>query len=331
MNVTVIVCTYNRYETLAKALKSVSVSRLPDSVEWEVLVVDNNSRDETREVVEDFGNRHPGRFRYLFEPQPGKSFALNAGIRESRGEILAFMDDDVIVEPMWLQNLTTTLYTSQWAGTGGRTCPAQSVKVPRWLAMKGPYSLGGILAAAFDFGDEPCELENAPYGANMAFRKAMFEKYGCFRTDLGPSPSREIPRPNEDTEFGRRLMAGGEHLRYEPSAIAYHPVLVDRIKKEYFLTWWFDYGRAEVREASKKPDFFGIPRHYPRILKTVVTLLVPRTVNWVLSVNPQRRFYLKCSVWATVGQIVEICRQVHSDKGQRSPKTPTEKECRARM
>ena len=62
----------------------------------------------------------------------------------------------------------------------------------------------------------------------------MFEKHGLFRTDLGPSPDRNIPRPNEDTEFGRRLMAAGEHLRYEPSAIAYHPVLENRIQNATF-------------------------------------------------------------------------------------------------
>jgi len=69
---------------LAKALDSVAASRLPDSVEWEVVVVDNNSRDQTREVVEEFRCRYPGRFRYLFEPRQGKSYALNAGIREAQ-------------------------------------------------------------------------------------------------------------------------------------------------------------------------------------------------------------------------------------------------------
>ena len=67
-----------------------------------MLVVDNNSSDQTREVVEEFADRYPGRFRYLFEPQPGKSYALNSGIREARGTVLAFIDDDVTVEPSWL-------------------------------------------------------------------------------------------------------------------------------------------------------------------------------------------------------------------------------------
>jgi glycosyltransferase involved in cell wall biosynthesis len=73
MKITVILCTYNRCEALAKALASITALTLPGSVEWEVLVIDNNSSDETRAVVEDFRRRYPGRFRYMFEPQQGKS------------------------------------------------------------------------------------------------------------------------------------------------------------------------------------------------------------------------------------------------------------------
>jgi glycosyltransferase involved in cell wall biosynthesis len=124
MKITVILCTYNRCQNLAKALNSVAASRLPRSVEWEVLVIDNNSSDQTREVVEDFCRLHPRRSRCLFEPQQGKSHALNAGIREARGDVLAFMDDDVTVEPTWLQNLTTSLQDDEWAGAGGRPLPA---------------------------------------------------------------------------------------------------------------------------------------------------------------------------------------------------------------
>jgi glucosyl-dolichyl phosphate glucuronosyltransferase len=116
MNVTVVICTYNRCKSLAKTLKSVAVSELPESVEWEVLVVDNNSKDQTRAVVEEFCQRYPKRFRYLFEPQQGKSQALSASIRAAHGEILAFTDDDVIVEPAWLSSLTAPLRDAQWSG-----------------------------------------------------------------------------------------------------------------------------------------------------------------------------------------------------------------------
>src|SRR5271165_3469739 len=119
MNITIVICTFERSERLAKALSSLSVQVLPDSVEWEVLVVDNNSRDKTREVVEEFCRQYPGRFRYTFEPEQGKSCALNRGVGEARGDIVAFTDDDVTLEPTWLQNLTASLRSGEWAGAGG--------------------------------------------------------------------------------------------------------------------------------------------------------------------------------------------------------------------
>lgn len=316
MKITVIVCTLNRCQSLAKTLESVGASVLPDSVEWEVLVVDNNSTDQTREVVEDLRRRYQGVFRYVFEPQPGKSFALNRGIREARGDVLAFTDDDVIVEPTWLQSLTAPLSDGTWAGTGGRTLLPQSFSPPRWMALEDPFNLGGVLAANFDLGDGPCELKRAPYGANMAFRKEVFQKYGVFRTDLGPSPDREIPRPNEDTEFGRRLMAGGERLRYEPSAIVHHPVEESRVQKEYFLGWWFDCGRAMVREWGCGPDILGISRRCFAFFKFVGTSLPISILLWMVTLNPQRRFFRRCVVRMTTGQIIEIYHQWRNARPQ---------------
>jgi glucosyl-dolichyl phosphate glucuronosyltransferase len=88
MHITVILCTYNRSQFLKKALESIAASELPDTREWEVLVVDNNSSDQTREVVGSFSRRYPGRFRYLFESHPGKLSGPNAGIGEARGDVL---------------------------------------------------------------------------------------------------------------------------------------------------------------------------------------------------------------------------------------------------
>jgi glycosyltransferase involved in cell wall biosynthesis len=313
VNITVILCTYNRCQVLEKALESVAASTVPGSIQWEVLVVDNNSSDETHSVVEDFCNRYPGRFRYLFEPKQGKSYALNSGVREALGNVLAFMDDDVFVEAEWLQNLTAALQDGEWAGTGGRTVPTQTFKSPDWLSIDGPYCMVGILYAYFHLGDHPCELHRAPYGANMAYQKKMFEKYGMFRTDLGPSPNSQIPRPNEDTEFGRRLLAAGERLRYEPLAVAHHPVIESRIRKDYFLAWWFDYGRAMVREWGRGRDIWGIPRPYLNILSIGARTMVPRVLRWMLALNPQRRFYWKCLVWETAGEVSEFYRLVHCE------------------
>src|ERR1700674_3750141 len=120
MKISIILCTYNRYQSLTRALESVAASQMPESVDWQVLILDNNSKDQTREVAEAFCRRYPSHFRYVFESQQGKSFALNRGIREAPGEILAFIDDDITVEPTWLFELTKPLSAPKWAGTGGR-------------------------------------------------------------------------------------------------------------------------------------------------------------------------------------------------------------------
>jgi glucosyl-dolichyl phosphate glucuronosyltransferase len=302
MNITVILCTYNRCQTLAKALASVAVSTLPESIEWEVLVVDNNSTDRTREVVEDYCRLYPGQFRYLFEPQPGKSHALKAGIQTARGDILAFMDDDVTVEPTWLQNLTAALHDGQWVGAGGRILPEQTFSPPRWLPLQDRYALAPLVL--FDLGPRAGALTEPPFGTNMAFQKKVFEKYDGFRTDLGPRPGSEIR--NEDTEFGHRLLAAGERLRYEPSAVVYHSVSENRVQKEYFLAWWFDKARADIWQGGIPCDtrwfVAGIPLYLFRRLAVW-------TVRWMVAVEPSRRFSNKIKAWTVAGQILECYRQ----------------------
>jgi len=307
MNVSLVICTYNRCAMLLKTLESVAASELPPSVDWEVLVVDNNSADQTRPAVEEFAARHPGRFRYVFESKQGLSNARNAGILAARGEVVAFTDDDVIVDPAWLRNLTRCLFDGTSAGSGGRVLPLQSVVLPRWLSLNGPYGLGGVVAALFDEGQEPKKLKESPYGANMAFRKEVFERHGYFRTDLGRRPGSLIS--NEDTEFGKRLTAAGERLSYEPSAIVYHPILEERLNKKYVLEWFFHYGRALTLQKPERSAVLGIPRRYISIFNLALRLLPLKIADWLVAVDPQRRFFCKCRVWQTAGEIAELWRR----------------------
>lgn len=300
MKIAVILCTYNRCQSLAKALDSVALSKFPQPSDWDVLVVDNNSRDDTRSVVESFQRRYPARFRYFFEPRQGKSHALNSGIHEAHADILAFMDDDVEVDSNWLYQLTTVLNDARWAGVGGRILLEAGFTPPRWMETTGRYALAPL--AIFDLGSESHELAEEPFGTNMAFRKEMFNKYGEFRTDLGPQPGSEIR--NEDTEFGSRLLAGGERLWYEPSAVVYHSVPRERIRKSYFLAWWFDKARADVKQegppGNTRWSIAGIPLHLFR-------RLCVWALRWICCVDPGRRFSCKLNVWRIAGMITE-CR-----------------------
>lgn len=301
MNITVILCTYNRCHMLAKSLESVLASQLPDSITWEILVVDNNSTDQTQQVVANFSVRYPERIRYIFEPKPGKSNALNAGIRDARGDVFAFVDDDVVVETIWLRNLTAPLDSTEWAGVGGRIIPDRDFKPPRWIPLHERYALAPL--AMFDLGLRPGQLLEAPFGTNMAFRKAVIEKLGGFRTDLGPRPGSAIR--GEDTEFGFRVLADGQRLWYEPSAVVYHSLPAHRLQKQYFLTWWHDKARADIRTDGVPTDtkwyFAGIPLYLFRRFAVW-------TIRWLATPNPARRFSCRLKVWGITAQIKECYR-----------------------
>ncbi len=307
MKVTVILCTYNRCQILMKALESVAVSVMPESVEWEVLVVDNNSNDQTREVVQQICRKHPAHFRYLYEPKPGKSNALNSGIRVARGDVLAFIDDDVIVDSLWLQNLTAPFNDSKWAGVGGRILPEWDCHPPPWIPLNERGGLGPLVL--FDLGTEAAPLTEPPFGTNMAFRRTIFEKYKGFRADLGPHPGSEIR--GEDTEFGRRLLQAGEQFWYEPLAVVHHRVPRNRLRQKYFLRWWFDKGRSDIRE-------FGVPKDTTLRVGGIPPYMFRRlaswTVRWIIARGPSRRFSCKLKLWSLAGEISESYRVSHTKR-----------------
>jgi glycosyltransferase involved in cell wall biosynthesis len=314
MKTTVILCTFNRCELLENALDSLAGSVLPSGVDWDVLVVDNNSTDRTAEVIKSFCERYPGRFRYLFEPRAGKSNALNAGIRETQCDVLAFTDDDVVVEPTWLQNLTRSL-DGTCAGVGGRILPEQTFSPPNWIDLEEEHALAPLAVFAPDIAAGP--MDQPPYGANMAYDRRVFAKYGGFRTDLGPQAGSKNPQKSEDSEFGQRLLAGGEQLRYEPSAVVFHTVPQYRVQKKYFLDWWYDKARADihVRGIPVGTRVAGIPL-------ILFRRLVMWSLRWALSLQPAKRFSCKVKVWINRGEIREcyrLSRRASADRPEASP------------
>ena len=317
MKIAVILCTYNRFQSLAGTLESLAASCMPVSVHWRVLVVDNNSNDQTRSVVEDFARRFAGRFEYLFEPRQGKSYALNLGVQHADADVLCFVDDDVQVDPHWLERLSAALEDPQWSGGGGRILPQVRFIPPRWLDTEERYALAPL--AIFDPAISAGELRESPFGTNMAIRREMFLKYGGFRMDLGPQPGGEIK--NEDVEFGWRILDAGERLCYVPDAVVYHSIPDHRVTKSYFLTWWYGKGRSEIRQSgvngdhrlsalSVQLDFFG--------------RLVVWTVRWLLAFHSARRFSCKMRVWQLAGKIRECFAQSRKAHRIRATQLPNE-------
>ena len=301
MKAAVIVCTYNRCDSLAKTLESLAASTIPDSVEWEIVVIDNNSSDRTRPVVEEFTRRFQGRFRYTFEPRQGKSFALNRGIHETQADVLAFTDDDVIAEPTWLWNLTKDLFSGEWQGAGGKILPLNTAPIPEWI----PRDVYGVLWGSFDLGDESRDISLAPYGANMAFRRDVFE-HGLFRTDIGPGVLDARSTNCEDQNIGEGVLRRGGKLRYEPEAVIRHPFDTERISRKYILNRFFQMGRYIALETESKPALHGIPRRYFTIVKLLIFECPKRLYHWLSASEPAQRFTWRLLLSTSLGQAYEL-------------------------
>jgi glucosyl-dolichyl phosphate glucuronosyltransferase len=306
--ISVVICTYNRCEVLKQTLQSFAEMELPSGFSWELLVVDNNSTDATREFISSVAKESQLPLRYLFEERQGKTFALNAGVKEAKGEVLAFTDDDVRVDPRWLSRIKEAFDQSDCAGVGGKIVPLWSSPKPPWLVLEGAYKLNDI-HGGYDLGGEVRQVtpKTTPFGANLAFRKTAFAKHGLFRTDLGPSANSQMPM--EETEFCRRLMLGGENILYLPGVVVYHRVDKKLMTKKHFQNWYFAFGRSAIRLLGIPPGtvyYFGIPRF---MLRT----LVEELTRWLFAIDRRKRFFHKLKVYERMGEIQEA-RQM-SGKG----------------
>lgn len=299
INISVILCTYNRDASLKSTLESFSGLTLPFGLDWELIVVNNNSKDNTLEVIRDFTTTARFCVRYIFEGRQGRSAALNAGIAAAKGEIVAFTDDDVILHREWLLNLKRAFDEFECAGVAGRIIPVWHHPKPDWLEMDGQQAI-----VNFELGDEPKEIkDNPPLGANSAYRKDKFAKYGVFRLDLGVSGENH-GITCEDTEFASRLFRADEKIVYVPSAIIYHPVDPDRSSKAYFLKWYYNSGRSMVRAWPTPKSivrYFGVPRWIFRSIGE-------NFLKWTFTFNAKRRFHYKLRTYRDVGRIIESYR-----------------------
>src|ERR1700722_18837624 len=130
--ISIIICTYNRCDSLRRPLDSLAALQSPPGLRYELLVVDNNSSDGTRAVVESYRSRLSCPVRYVFEPTPGQSYARNTAIGLALGKILAWTDDDVLVPPNWLMAIQDALSDPQVVCAGGKALPLWEAPPPPW-------------------------------------------------------------------------------------------------------------------------------------------------------------------------------------------------------
>ena len=295
MDISVVLATYNRAVSLRATLESFATLVFPTDLTCELLVIDNNSTDSTREVIEKSRGEISFPVRYIFEKKQGRSAALNAGIGESKGRVIAFTDDDVLLDRYWLAHLKKTFDDFDCSAVAGKVVAQWNHSKPDWLEMEGQLAV-----VQFDLGDELKEIRVPPLGANSAFRREIFRQYGLFRLDLGVNGS-EHTITCDDTEFGDRLIRGGEKILYCPSAIIFHPVDPARTTKKYLLSWYF-YNGVSLTRTSGLPQggafWFGIPRWLYREM-------LANFAKWMLTPVRKHRFHHKLRTFRTFGSMVE--------------------------
>ena len=265
-DMSVIIVTYNRAAFLPQALRSILGQTMDGN--FEVVVVDNNSTDATKAVVEGLAQEYGGRLRYLFERRQGKSYALNTGVQESRGWFVAFTDDDAVAEPDWLKNLMDCFENYDCDGVGGRVLPEYPAGTPPWVMANARTLVGPIVY--YDYGSTVRKYTRNIYefvGANMAFKRSVLDEAGAFRTDLGPGQA----LMGEDTEMVRRLFKAGRKLYYCGPAVVWHPVDPKRMGLRYIARWNMALGRyrGTLEKKSLPPGLryiFGFPAYLVRVM-----------------------------------------------------------------
>lgn len=300
MRLDVLVPTYDRSELLRRTLESFLAARRPARMEFGVTVVDNNSSDGTRALVEEFAGKFGGRLGYLFEGRQGKSHALNSGIAATKGELVGIIDDDEEVDASWFLCVEEAFADTDVDFVGGPYVPRWGAEPPDWLPEDYPAVIGkvdgGASVAPYD--------ENFPgmlMGGNCVIRRATLERVGPYATELGRIGKGLLC--GEDEDMYRRLLASGARGFYRPDLVVYHHVPEERLTKSYFRRWCFWRGVSSGMIDRARPEqvayLAGVPRYlYGRAARGLLASLKGRLGG---GDSPARLFSQELPAWDLAG------------------------------
>ena len=261
-DITVVISSYNRCDRLHLALDS-ALDQVTGGVSYEVILVDNNSTDATRGLVETYCDRHSN-LRYVFEPRQGVSYARNTGLALALSPIIAFADDDVQVARNWIATVKREFDSHPDVDCiGGRVLPRWTAPAPAWLSRDQWMPL-----ALQDYGDNPLFVDQTNplclVTANLAFRREVFAETGLFSTRL--QRVRDGIGSTEDAEFLERFWRTGRRSLYVPDLLVETEVPLERLTKVYHRRWHAGHGhfvaimRSETMERSAG-RLFDVPAH----------------------------------------------------------------------
>ena len=300
MQLDVIIPTYNRADLLKLTLESLLAAPVPSGLEVNVTVVDNNSKDGTKLLVESFQKKFGDKIRYHFESKQGRSHALNAGITSTTGELVGMIDDDEEIDATWYQTIFEAFNNKNVDFIGGPYVPRWAIPVPEWL----PRQYGGVVGWV-EAGDKEMPFDsNYPgilMGGNAVLKRSILEKVGLYSTWLGRTDKGLLS--GEDEDLYHRLLAAGAKGAYLPNLIIYHHVPAERLTKKYFRSWCFwrgvSLGLLDRERKLPCPYLFGIPRwHYRKAAQGMVSKV--RSL-FITPKDPAQAFASELGIWDCMG------------------------------
>ena len=240
--ITLIICTYNREKYIGPLLDSVAKNDYP-TTDYEIVLVDNNCTDNTRGVCEQFATAHPEiTLRYVVETEQGLSAARNKGIKEAKGDIIIYVDDDALVDADYIRIYAEHFAAhSETMAAGGPIEPLYETEEPKWMS---PYTKA-LLTAWMNYGDKVREYPNGRYpgGGNAAYRKVVFDKVGLFNTELGRKGSALLA--SEEKDIFDKMHVLGMQVLYLPTPILHHIIPQTKLEEDYFNRLTLQIGRSE--------------------------------------------------------------------------------------
>lgn len=295
--ISIIVCTYNGEKTLLGCLDSLESLDYPKN-KLEILIVDNSSTDSTKEIAREFIKKLRFKSRYFFESSLGLSSARNKGVKEARGDIIAFIDDDAVANENWLKEMIENFEDAEVWAVGGRVIPKYEIIPPNWL----PENQYLFPLTICDLGEDTKEVPHL-VGTNMAFRKKVFEKIGYFRTDLGRKGENLLS--GEEIDFCERLAKTGKKIIYNPLSIIEHLVSKERLSKRFFIRRLFIEGVSLARMDRVKYDFkVRLKRLVCRLFELLSSAL-SGVLIFNLTGDAEKKFSCLCNVLINLGYLYE--------------------------
>jgi glucosyl-dolichyl phosphate glucuronosyltransferase len=299
----IIIPTYGRAKYLEDTLYSVSQQTLSYG-NFEVIIVDNKPTGEALKIYNDFKKKWYGTVVYLKEARIGLHHARHSGAKAARGEILIYIDDDVLVSPEWLEAILSPFSNSRVACSGGKIVPKWEGSVPSWL---GQFD-GGYLSL-LDLGIQTKELtEPNVWGCNMAVRKSVLFEVGGFNPD-GVGDKRFIwLRGDGECGLENKILKRGLKIIYEPRAWLYHRIPESRLVPQYFYWRLFIQGIDDsyryVR-SHRLYNFFVL-----HMSKRIVISILQSVRKLALSlVLPNQRIRLRsdaCYFWGIAEHLMRV-------------------------